>query len=275
MIALELGCVAILALYLGVRTRRDAAPRRFLWRLLVLMAASFAGEDTVIRAYGFYTYSPRWSLFIDRVPLMIITIWPVVISSAWDLVRHLRRDRGSVAALAVAVGLLVWADASLIEPIAVRSGLWWWHQPGLFRVPPVGILGWGFFAGLCIAVLESNRRAARSPLADLRVLLVAPLGTHALLLGSWWGLLRWVSLPVPTWPAVGLAWAVALALTALALRRGGWTRVPLAELLLRVPAAGFFFVLLALNSTGAALPAYAVAVAPPYLTLTAGALRRR
>jgi hypothetical protein len=41
-------------------------------------------------------------------------------------------------------------------------------------------------------------------------------------------------------------------------------------MLLRIPAAGFFFVLLALHAEGAApLVAYALAFAPPYLALTA------
>ena len=58
---------------------------------------------------------------------------------------HARGSRSSsrVALLGAAIVL---ADASLIEPIAVRAGLWRWTEPGLFAVPLVGIVGWAFFA---------------------------------------------------------------------------------------------------------------------------------
>src|SRR3954465_1154321 len=82
MLLYELTCAAIVALY--VAARRDAIPT-----LALLAVAGFVGEDSVIRAYGFYFYSPRWPLFLDRVPLLIVLIWPVVIHSAWRLGRAL------------------------------------------------------------------------------------------------------------------------------------------------------------------------------------------
>ena len=81
MLALELSCAAIVAVYVGAR--RDAIPQ-----LVLLAVAGFLGEDSVIRAYGFYFYNPRWHLFLDRVPLMIVVIWPIVIHSAWSEASH-------------------------------------------------------------------------------------------------------------------------------------------------------------------------------------------
>ena len=52
-------------------------------------------------------------------------------------------------------------------------------------------------------------------------------------------------------------------------RAGMRRRVPPLTMWLRVPAAGFFFALLAIHGHGAApLVAYALAFAPPYLGLT-------
>ncbi|MFK7991886.1 MAG: carotenoid biosynthesis protein [Sandaracinaceae bacterium] len=263
MIALELSCVAIIALYVGVRARIDPSPKAFLGRLVLLMAASWIGENSVIHAYHFYAYSPRWSVFVDQVPLLVITIWPVVIHSAWDLAKRLTDRPSRVVFVASA---LVLADASLIEPIAVKAGLWWWNEPGLFEVPPIGILGWALFAWGCFFVFEHRR------LHKAWTLPFAPALVHPLLLVCWWGFFRWLNDTVPPWPVVGVAWVLSLVLAGFALRSGAGKNIPRHELLLRVPAAGFFFVLLALHAREEpALMAYAFAFAPPYLVLTAQA----
>lgn len=260
MSALEAVALAIVALFVVGRARLGE-PRPFLARLGLLVLASWLAEDTAIRAYGFYFYDARWSLFVDRVPLAILLIWPVVIHSAWDLARHLLGPQHPRVALVGAA--LVLADASLIEPVAVASGLWRWTEPGLFTVPPIGILGWSFHAGLCMAVLEREGGSAREAWV-----LATPLGTHALLLASWWGVFRWTNGAVPAWPAALLLWLGALALVVASLRSRARRRVPLGEFLLRVPAALFFFVLLALHGrSDPALVAWTLAFAGPYCSL--------
>lgn len=254
MLALELVCAAIVATY--AIARRDAVPE-----LMLLAVAGFLGEDSVIRAYGFYHYSPRWHLFLDQVPLLIVLIWPIVIHSAWSLGRRLS-PRPSWQPLVGAA--IVLADASLIEPIAVHAGLWTWTEPGLFAVPPIGILGWAYFAGAAMACLMRERAAF--------AVVVAPIVTHGLLVASWWLAFKWLSRPLPPWPFVVAAWVVlgGLALMALGLH-GGRDRAMRADLLLRGPGAAFFFVLLAIH--GRDLPSlcvYGAAFAPPYLALLLG-----
>ena len=253
MLALELTCAAIVAVYAWAR--RDALPT-----LALLAVAGFLGEDSVIRAYGFYYYSPRWHLFLDRVPLLIVLIWPIVIHSAFTLARRLQ-PRAHLAPLVGAA--IVLADASLIEPIAVHAGLWTWTEPGLFAVPPIGIVGWAYFAGAAMACLQGERPVA--------ALLVAPLATHLLLVASWWGAFKWLSRPLPAWPFAVAAWLVLGALAAVAARLHLGRRVPRADLLLRGPGAAFFFVLLGVY--GRDLPAlvvYALAFTPPYFALLLG-----
>jgi hypothetical protein len=281
-IVLELICLAIIATFVAAKLRLDPAPRAFLARLALLVVAAWGAENSVIHAYGFYGYSPEWTVFVDQVPLMVLLIWPIVIHSAWDLARYLLRadaSRAHTDGSAVSVGrvaglasLIVLTDASLIEPIAVANGLWYWTEPGLFAVPPIGIIGWALFALGCFVLFELQRRHAW-PISRLLLVLIAPaLWTHAALLALWWGALRWVNGTVDPSAAVAVAWIASLALTALVAARGLATRVPLIELVLRIPAALFFFVLLGMQAVGAApvawLVPWALAFAPPYLALS-------
>ncbi len=270
MIVLELAALLIVLLFVVVRARFGREPRRFLLRLGLLVVASWIVEDSCIHAYGFYYYSPRWTIFVDRVPLAILLIWPIVIHSAWELTRNLLADVRRAALWIPLVGaLFVLADASVMEPIAVASKLWWWTQPGLWAVPPIGILGWAFHAGLCMAVLERNERAQATASADAAVLLLAPLGSHALLLLSWWGLFRWINTTLPPWPFVVVAWLLALSFTSWSVRRKARERIPPLDMWTRVPAALFFFVLLGLRCRHMLdLLAYALAFVAPYVSLT-------
>jgi hypothetical protein len=232
MIVLELACVLIVSLYVAMRGRKE-------WRrLLFLSVSAWAAEDSVIRAYNFYEYSPEWSLFIDRVPLMIILIWPVVISSAYDLTKYIPGPRPLLTAL------IVLFDASLIEPVAVGAKLWHWNEPGLFEVPPIGILGWAIFAFFAV------QRAW-----------IAPLATHAVLLALWWAFFRWVNVPLPVWPFL-----IVLAVLSAVFVGRARLAIPRIELWLRVPAALFFFVLLGIfGRDDPWLIAWTISFAPPYL----------
>ena len=160
--------------------------------------------------------------------------------------------------------VLVVADASLIEPISVASGLWSWSEPGPFNVPIIGILGWGFFAFGAAYAIERGR--------PLLALVGGLFTTHALLLLAWWAFLRWAPRGEGELPFVIGAAVISIALTSVVVIK----RVTAArrDLLLRVPAASFFFVLLALYARDdVMLVAYAIAFAPPYLALTARSSR--
>lgn len=225
---LELFCLGIVALYVAMRRREPG----FFVRFGTLSLASFMGEDSVIRAYGHYGYSAEWSVRIDHVPLVIVLVWPVVIDSARALAAHYAGP--STWRRAAFGALVVLADASLIEPIAVRAGLWRWTEPGLFGVPLVGIAGWAFFAFAALLVLDRKGL----------VLLVAPLATHAVLLLSWHLLFERLPRELSETSAVAVAWLFALPVAALARRA---PKIAPRELWVRAPAALFFFVLLGLT----------------------------
>ena len=269
MFGMELVCLAIVAFYLGSRLVRLSSRRErlgLLGRFGALSMGAAAGESSMIRLYGAYHYASSWSVFVDCVPLVVVLIWPVVIDSAAMLARRLTSDASartsrSLLRVSLVTAAIVLADASLIEPIAVRAGLWVWSEPGLFDVPLYGIAGWAIFSGLAIALLE---RGLTGPMVVL-----APVGTHFVIQLLYWSVFRWVRGVAPPAATVATAWIVLTAAAFLAWRVG--RRVPLVDVMLRAPGAIFFFVLLAfLPDEGGArswLIAYAGAFAAPYLAL--------
>jgi uncharacterized membrane protein len=268
MLLLQLVALSIVILYVVSRIKEQADSRRFLARFVLVSAACWITEESCILLYNFYRYSPAWSLFLGHVPILIILIWPVIIHSAWDLASQLLRPERKLVPLAAAA--IVCTDASLIEPVAVNANLWSWNEPGIFHVPPIGIFGWGSFAFLCAFLFEKGRQRNASKKRDLLLLVFPLIATHVLLLGTWWGALRWVNIPVDPTAAAGVAWALSLVLVYTILRRGTGRRMEKKTLLLRLPAAFLVFVLLALNASGSGLLViYAVAFVPPYLTLMA------
>lgn len=261
---LELCCLLILSLHLAIGCKRSRRPGRFLLRVAVLALGSWLAEDSCLHLYGFYAYNrDAWTVFVDRMPLMVALIWPGVILSSWEYSRLLFGRRVPLFTAA-----MVLADASFIEPVAVRAGLWQWFEPGFFGVPPIGVLGWAFFAGLSVALFARIDARQRPWTWDLLVLVVAPLVTHVLLIATWWGAARWLSAPIPSGLVVGLVWLIAAALVALAVATGARQRIPLGAYISRLPAAGFFFVLLTLYWAGdPLLVAYALAFVPPYVAI--------
>lgn len=264
---LELICLLIVAVFVAVRAKIDDEPLRFFRRLVLFFVAAWLAEDTVIHAYGFYHYSPDWTVFVDRVPLMVLLIWPVVIHSAWDLALRLFEPAKAVWAVPV----LVLTDASLIEPIAVEAGLWRWTEPGVFGVPPIGIIGWALFAGFVVrGSVWAQRREAR-PLGLLVILGTAAL-THLSLLALWWGLFRWINQPIWGWAAAASGWGLSVVATYLAISSRAAEKVPRRDMWQRVPASLFFLGLLLMYCRDVpALMVYAFAFVPPYMAL----MRRR
>jgi hypothetical protein len=260
-LALEGVCAAIALAFVVPWVRRGPRPLAALGSYLLLAVAAWLGEATCIHAYGFYAYSSAWTLFVGPVPALVALIWPVVILSARDLARALAPGASATRVALLTAGVVL-ADAALIEPVAVRAGLWTWSAPGPFAVPPIGVLGWAFFTVAAALALERARL----------LVALAPVVTHALLVAAWWGALRWVSGPWPVWPVVAGVWLASLGLTWRALVA---PRVPAEVVLRRAPGALFFFGLLAARGDAdVPLVAFALAFAPPYLALLVTPRRR-
>lgn len=269
-------CCGIVALYLFLRLGRAAPGERgaVALRLALLAGAAWIGEASCVRLYGFYGYAlpsegGPWRLWLDVVPLVVVLTWPVVIHSAWELARSLTIERSVLLC-----ALIVLADASLIEPIAVAVGLWSWSEPGPFQVPLVGVLGWSLFTLWAAFALERGERARRAGQRVwpwLALLVLAGLWVHAPLLALWWGLLRWLP---PLGLGLALLGVVGLSLLAYRLANRGPRAEP-GALWLRAPGAAFFFCLLVWRVRDPRLWLWTLALGLPYLALTRRAGRRR
>lgn len=272
LLAVEIASILILAFFLafmakggllaGSKDGRPRSMRAVLYDIAVIAVASWVGEVTCIRWYAFYQYDAPWTFFIDVMPLLVALIWPFVLLSARELVHRSfspRLGRGGVLALFV----IVLYDAALIEPVAVRAGLWSWNEPGLFGVPVIGIVGWAYFgavAAVCIDRLDGP--------AKLLTILIAPAVTHVLLVASWWGCLKWIlRLPISAPVAAGFALGIALCLGVVVKRSG--KAVGLEVMAPRMAAASLFMVLLFLRGSDTApLLVYGLTFAIPYLLAT-------
>src|SRR5438477_648524 len=84
----EVACagVVVLTLALMARARPIAA---LAVEYAALAAAAWIGEEGCVALYGFYGYAAGWHGRIDRVPLLVPLIWPLVILSARDVVSSL------------------------------------------------------------------------------------------------------------------------------------------------------------------------------------------
>jgi len=262
----QIVALSLVVFYLIFRSVEQPRPGHFIFRLALVSAASWMAEESSILLYNFYNYNPAKSIFLGHVPALVIVIWPAIIHSAWDLASQILRSNSRYVPLAAAA--IVLTDASLLEPVSVNADLWFWNEPGIFEVPPIGILGWAYFAFLCILLFDRGNRQKNVTWQDLLILVIPVLGSHLLLLVTWWGALRWVNMPVNSMAAAGVIWAVSLFLVVAIIRNQTGKRVNKKALLLRLPAAACFFLWFAVTPKCSEwLMVYAVAFVPPYLTL--------
>lgn len=267
-LSLELVALSIIAIYLVVYTLGRPEKGAFFIRLVLVSAASWIAEESCIRCYRFYSYSPSWTLFLADVPLLVIVLWPIIVHSAWDLASQMLQPGHRFVPLAA--GAIVLSDALLLEPVGVHIGLWSWKEPGIFEVPFIGILGWAYFAFLCMLHFGKERRQGGTRRINLLMPVIAVLGTHLLLVITWWVAFRWVKITVDPRLAAGLAWLVSIFLVYAILKNRTGARVEKKTLWLRFLGALFLFTCLALNANDSKLLiVYGVAFAPPYLTLMA------
>lgn len=235
-----------------------------------LAVAAWVGEESCVRFYEYYHYAAHWHLLLDRVPILVPLIWPLVILSAREVAASVWPSITMFRPLVVFA--VVAFDASLVEVIAVRAGFWSWADQGHLGVPIIGILGWGYFAmGAELALSgklfthESNRRER-----FLSTLIVAPLVTHAFIQLTWWGFFRWAQRnPLGDASLWGLAAvsAIVLMLVVHARRSGG--SIPMTIAVPRIVAASVFFVLLvSIAPTDDSLWIHTAAIAVPYLAAT-------
>ena len=150
-------------------------------------------------------------------------------------------DRPELTAARVVIsggrGMASGENYALIEPIAVHADLWRWHEPGLFSVPPIALLGWAYFAAISMWCFAQWHRPGPPRLrAAVIQTVLPPLLVHPLLIATWWGALRWVNRSISAEYLLPPLWLSSLALFALFWDKR--LRQRILELFHDVPTAG-------------------------------------
>jgi len=198
---------------------RALGRRRAAVELLALALYGFMIELVAMRVFGSHSYGTEWLLAPLGVPLAVAAVWAAVILAAMGLAARL--EPGSAAGRAAAAAILGISLDLLMEPVAMRSGLWQWTPPGSWLGVPVGnFVGWALIVGLYAFGADRSEPQAASPLAQTLERLV--LATACLLgvvgVGLVWRRLRLEAVFDGYWGWI--PWALSLCL-ALALGRGG------------------------------------------------------
>jgi hypothetical protein len=266
MFLFEMIIISITAFYVVMFTANRPDGTHFLLWIVLVATSAWITEETCIRLYAFYSYSQSWHIFLSHLPFMVIVVWPAIIHCAWDLASQLLGYGHRFVPIAAAS--IVLTDAAFIETVSVQSGLWVWQDPGVFNVPLIGIFGWACFAFLCAFLYEEGIRRNYRLWFSFLVIVLPAVGTHLFLLVSWWGVFRWINIPIKAELAAATAWIMSICLVFVFIRFRTGIRVEKKTLLLRLLAALFFFTLLSFNADCSVFfILFVVAFAPPYLTL--------
>jgi hypothetical protein len=269
LLVFEIACVVVVLLTLAAMARSRPLPE-LLTDYGALAIAGWIGEETCVAFYEYYHYATHWHLRLDRVPILVPLIWPLVILSARDVAASVWPSITRLRPLVVFA--IVAFDASLVEVIAVRAGFWSWTEHGHLGVPLIGILGWGYFAigaDLALSGRFFAGKASRFRRA-MATIVAAPLVAHAVILATWWGFFRWAQRSplgdASLWGLIAVSAGV-LAMVIVARRRRA--AIPIAVALPRMVAAGLFFALLVSTApTDIPLWIHTAAVAMPYFAAT-------
>lgn len=193
---------------------RTLGRKRAAVELVALALYGFMIELVVMRVFGSHSYGSEWLVAPLGVPLAVAAVWAAVILAAMGLAARLGPP--SPAGRAITAATLGIALDTLMEPVAMRCGLWQWTPPGPWLGVPVGnFVGWSLIVGLYAYGADQSEPDAASPLAQALQRLV--LATGCLLgvvgVGLVWQRLRLESAFTGPW---GWApWALSLCLALL------------------------------------------------------------
>ena len=194
--------------------RRALGTRRALAELGALAVYGYALEWAGMRLFRAHDYGGAWRLAPQGVPVAVAAVWAAVIVAATAMAARRRIAPGWPRALAAA--LVATALDVLIEPVAVREGLWRWTPPGAWLGVPLGnFVGWavivtGWVRGLDAAWPDAplaRTLACRGLVGAASIAALAAVGTS-------WQVLTIEPLlgPRAGWAVAALLWSGTLAL---------------------------------------------------------------
>jgi uncharacterized membrane protein len=118
-----------------------------------LIAYGFVLEKTAMVVFSSHRYAIAWKVAPLGVPIAVAAVWAALIVSGLAVTG--RRGLASpLSRAAGAAGLGISLDL-LMEPVAVRAGLWEWTPPGPWLGVPIGnFVGWAVIVGAYVLGAE-------------------------------------------------------------------------------------------------------------------------
>lgn len=155
-VALHEFLIAPLCFALAFRhARRALGGGQALVELLALALYGFGLERAAMSLFSSHDYLSAWRLAPWGVPLAIALVWAALILCALSLAARLG-FQGPLARAAAAALVGISLDL-LMEPVALRAGLWRWTPAGPFLGVPLGnFVGWGVIVGVYSWGAESS-----------------------------------------------------------------------------------------------------------------------
>jgi hypothetical protein len=131
----------------ALEARRAFGGRRALVEIAALVVYGFGLEWTAIAVFGSHRYAEGWRLTPLGVPLAVASVWTALILSSLGIAGRL--GFATPLGRAAAAALLGITLDLLMEPVAVRAGLWQWTPPGPWLGVPIGnYVGWAVIVGV-------------------------------------------------------------------------------------------------------------------------------
>ena len=130
----------------AVHAARTLGLRQAAVELGALVAYGFALEKTAMALFESHRYSVAWRVAPAGVPIAVAAVWGALILAGLAAAGR----RGLASPLARAAAAAAWGIALdlLMEPVAVRGGLWEWTPSGPWLGVPVGnFVGWAVIVG--------------------------------------------------------------------------------------------------------------------------------
>ena len=265
MIILQIAAFGITVMYVSYWLLRDGNAEDFIIRYVTISASGWLAEEFSIQAYSAYHYNPSWGFFIGHVPILIIMVWPLIIHSGWELASQL--VHGNRKYLPMVIAGIVWIDASLIETISTKAGLWSWNGTGLFGVPLIGIFGWAYFAFFSILFIELTSKIRRLAGRMALIFISTVASTHILIITTWWLFFKWNYISLDSVLLTAMAWIVSIAMASYLLWKRLWVNFDKKILIVRMPPVLFFFILYLKGRPDGLHTTYLTAFAIPYILL--------
>jgi uncharacterized membrane protein len=195
-----------------LHARRALGLPRALVEVGTLVAYGYALEWIAMAVFRSHDYGQAWRLAPGGVPIAVAAVWASVILAAVTLAA--RRGMASAARRALAAALVAISLDLVMEPVAVRVGLWRWTPPGGWLGVPMGnFVGWAVIvAAWCRGAERDAAIAPARGLVTRRAGLAAASVAALLGVGFAWRTLGLERLFTATagWAAAGAIWLVTL-----------------------------------------------------------------